>query len=493
MLDWTQLYSQTHGFNEGAIAIASSFTGNVLAITATTKPEYAQSKQIIGYLFQDSGGARKGYALYSGEDILLLAVPQTDGLVFFPTSYLSDSYTLNIAYTTVGNILESNTAPIPDQILGLPSKVSTLESSVEGIGLALETQVGIDLDQSTRLTALEGTISAPSWDAIAGKPTSFPPASHSHAIGDITDLTDVIGGLLSEAETVDSSIADLGTRISTLESATPPTGTSSVNALPVYSNQILEVGKSYLSAAPNNELILPSVAVIGDLIKIATGNFNTKVFQPTDRRILNLNTLTADESLAGIVLKPYSFVELLFVGSNLWVTGFRSRTINNFSPVTVEPTASLKAYLPTFYEPVSPAYGTALANINNDRLILGNYITDGLLADVPTVRVLTALSGSVFLDTFDFYGGQGNLPVGSANDFYKVQTIKVYGGADLTTLLGTFSPSNLNGSTQTFTVSNDGNAYSSYVFEFSRTGNGIGIIELDLFGRSQMGGETVAV
>ena len=36
-------------------------------------------------------------------------------------------------------------------------------------------------------------------------------------------------------------------------------------------------------------------------------------------------------------------------------------------------------------------------------------------------------------------------------------------------------------------------AFDAYIFEFSRLGNGIGILELDLFGKAQTGGEVIAV
>ena len=45
--------------------------------------------------------------------------------------------------------------------------------------------------------AIEGkpTTFPTSWNDISGKPATFPPATHSHAQGDITGLTDAIGGL----------------------------------------------------------------------------------------------------------------------------------------------------------------------------------------------------------------------------------------------------------------------------------------------------------
>ena len=285
MITWTQLYSQTHQFNEGAIAIAPSFVGNVLAIAATTKPEYAESKQIIGYVFQDSGEARKGYALYSGKDILLLAVPETTGLTFFPTNYLSDSYTLDISYASIGNILESNTAPIPDVILELPVKVLEIENSIDGLGLAIETQTEIDLSHASRLTALEGIISNPSWGDISDKPSTFPPSEHAHAISDVTGLEGDLLGINTELES-------LSGRVDTLE-ASPSSG-ASVNkstetslaldaTLTVTAKEILKVYKKVPLLGTNLVPTMTSNTAPSPLVASSNGSANGSAFNAFDK------------------------------------------------------------------------------------------------------------------------------------------------------------------------------------------------------------------
>ena len=40
----------------------------------------------------------------------------------------------------------------------------------------------------------EGGFGSPSWDAVTGKPSTFPPASHSHIIGDVTGLQAELDG-----------------------------------------------------------------------------------------------------------------------------------------------------------------------------------------------------------------------------------------------------------------------------------------------------------
>ncbi|WP_103668447.1 hypothetical protein [Pseudanabaena sp. BC1403] len=481
MLDWTQLYSQTHGFNEGAIAIASPFTGNVLAITATTKPEYAQSKQIIGYLFQDSGGARKGYALYSGKDILLLAVPQTDGLVFFPTSYLSDSYTLNIAYTSVGNILESNTAPIPDQILGLPSKVSTLESSVEGIGLALEAQIGIDLEQSNRLTALEGTISAPSWEAIADKPDTFSPSAHSHSIGDITGLSSAL-----------SEITSLSSRVDDLESSAP-TGSASPNFLPVAVNTDLESGKSYLATVADLAFTLPASPAIGDVVDLATGNFSLQVNHgDASHQVLNNNTYTVAGLDKGIMLKPYSAIRLRYCQSNLWVSSFRSRVINNFTPQTIESTSSKKSYTASSAN-LSIDYGAALSCMYNGvKLPTGAFSTDGFLSSNTSGGILITFAEPVILDSLSLWNGQGNNSLGSASGYWT-RDMTVYAGTNTSgENLGDLTFTNSTGTEQAKTLTPN-TSPSNVFFLAVSSPNSLGILELELYGKAASGGEVIAI
>lgn len=479
MINWTQLYSQTHEFNEGAIAIASSFVGNVLGISVTTKPEYAQSRQIVGYLFQDSGGARKGFALYSGKDILLLPVPQTDGLIFFPTSYLSDSYTLNIVYTTVGNILESNTAPIPDQILGLPSKVSEIEIALE---------------------ALQSNISSPSWDSVADKPLTFPPTAHNHEISEIAGLSAWQSETETAIETINGSIASQSTAISelTLDFAAlelrvgsleeNPTSSGSISTNLLAANATLESNARYLATVANLVCTLPNAPAIGDLIRLSTGNFSFSIKHGNaSQQVLNNNTLTVAGADNGIVLKPYSDVDLIFLGSSLWKTTYRARTINNFTPATVENTVSKKEY--TAQAP-TPSNGTMVSGLNNGIKSLGA-LTNGYLSNVTTGDLILTFADAIIIDQLRVCIGQANNGAG-VNDPYAVRDITVFaGGTDSAENLGVYTFSNTSPAEETKTITPNTTPSSVFLLRVnSITPRMIGILELEVHGKSQTGGET---
>ena len=490
-----RLYTGTHQYNAGTVKIDIPFAGNILAIALTTKPEYASTTQNIGTLYQITGNAQKAYDLYSGQDVIRLELPETDKLWFVPTFYLSDNYTLTIDYASVGAVTATpNSVTIPLQILELPTKMGLIQTKLDDLGIS-------DNSQSSRITALEIIPVTPLiWENIANKPVTFNPNSHSHTIGDVTDLQTTLDGKSNtgHAHTVSNisfladTLSSLDTRIVTLETA--PIAVSSGGAnIAVSANRLLESNKSYVAVTSGLNLLLPSNPATGDKIELTTGNFDLKIEQNTNQVIQNLSTATTLGSAKGVILKPYSSICLVFIQAGLWISSFRSRIINNFEPISIEPNSVLKPYTPTLFGSANLAYSTTIANINNNQLAANDYINNGLLADIPTVRVLAQFTSPIRLDIFEFYSGQGNVGTGSANDGYKVSTINIYSGSDLSNLIGTFNPSNINGSKQTFTVNTSGFAYSAYIFEFTRIGNGIGILELDLFGRSQIGGEVIVI
>jgi hypothetical protein len=125
---FSQIYSARHDFNDGIVDIDTPFTGNVLSIECSTKPEYANDGTVVGYLYQNNGDARKAYAIKSGKDLIGLALPETTSLRFLPTRNLSDNYTLTIEYTLVGVVTSgANSTSLPDVILDLPVRVDVLE------------------------------------------------------------------------------------------------------------------------------------------------------------------------------------------------------------------------------------------------------------------------------------------------------------------------------------------------------------------------------
>jgi hypothetical protein len=474
-INWTQLYLDTHQFSEGAITIASSFVGNILAIKAQTKPEYATTRQIIGYIFQQSGSARKGYALYSGDDVLLLALPETSGLTFFPTSFLSDSYTLEIAYTSVGNILEPNTAPIPDDILALVSRVNNLESNAI----------------------------APAWENITGKPESFAPSSHNHAISEVTGLTDALAGKSNTghthaiadisylSDTLSNLAGDITTlegRVTTLEAASPTSG-ASLNYTPISTDTDLEVNQSYLAEVGDLVCTLPSSATVGDIINLSTGNFSLKIRHGDSvQSILNNLTLTTTGADNGIVLKPYADVSLMYLGSNLWKTVYRARTVNNFTPLSLESTATLKSYTASSSN-LSNAYGTALSDIYDGVKTVGA-LTNGFLSDNTSGGILITCSEPIILESLKLWNGQGNVGAGGSSG-YRVNDMVVYAGSNTSgENLGSLTFTDTTATEQSKTLTPNTNPSTQFFLQVNgSTPNVVGILELELYGKAATGGE----
>lgn len=57
-----------------------------------------------------------------------------------------------------------------------------------------------------------GAPAAVAWGDVTGKPSTFPPATHEHTIADVTGLADALDAL-------ETSIAALDGRVTTLETA----------------------------------------------------------------------------------------------------------------------------------------------------------------------------------------------------------------------------------------------------------------------------------
>lgn len=193
-LVFTPLHDETHLLSDGSVNISTPFTGNLISIQINTRPDIPLGIP-LGYLYQYFVDEISSYAVYSENDCIKLDLPQTDSLMFIPTSYLLASYNLRISYTTVGSVIDgSNTAPLPELITGLPNRVTTLES------IAVTHTNRLDTIQSD----LEG-MSAPNWDNLSGKPASFPPDTHQHTINDVINLP--------------TSLSTIGTRLTNLEAS----------------------------------------------------------------------------------------------------------------------------------------------------------------------------------------------------------------------------------------------------------------------------------
>lgn len=81
-----------------------------------------------------------------------------------------------------------------------------------------------------------GSAGSVSWGNVSGKPATYPPSSHTHAIADVTDLQTALNGKANKAE-VDALIKSLTDRVAALEeirfqtkSVTPSTTAQTITA-----------------------------------------------------------------------------------------------------------------------------------------------------------------------------------------------------------------------------------------------------------------------
>lgn len=451
-----RLYAGTHQYDAGTVQINIPFVGNTLAVELTTKPEYANTDQRIGTLYQFYGTAQKAYDLFSGKDIVKLELPETDKLWFSPTSYLSDNYILNIDYTNIGAIINgSNSISIPEQILGLPTRVTTLENTP--------------------------AVSAISWDNITNKPLTFNPSEHSHLMSDIT-------GLAGELATFNTDIHNAEIRIDALEQSAPVSA-NSISYVSISTSLVLQSNKSYLAIAPDLICSLPVSPVIGDVINLATGNFSLKIKHSDNvLQVLNSNTLSAAGVDNGIILKPYADISLICLGSNLWKSVYRSRIINNFSPAILESVANKKSYTASSPD-IALAYNTAIAFIYNGvKLPTGSYSTDGLLANNATGSILITFAEPIILESLILYNGQGNNSLGSGSNFWTSSMTVYVGNSTLGANLGSLFFVNSTGTEQAKTLTPNSTPATQFLLSVSSP-NTLGILELEFFGKTATGGE----
>ena len=162
------------------------------------------------------------------------------------------------------------------------------------------------------------------------------------------------------------------------------------------------------------------------------------------------------------------------------------------SPTPIPTGSLIFPYIPTLLDGIPLVHGTSISDINNNQIAEGS-TTNGLLSDASLIRILVSFALPIKLSEIDFYGVQGDAPVGidRTDGSYRVDTINIYSGNTntLDNLIGTFAPNAINGVKQTFNLAANNFISDVYIFEFKNTEsqlyNGIGILELDLFGKAQ--------
>jgi len=445
MIAWTVIHDDTHSLNFGEVVIQQGFTANALSITLNTK-EYDDNREILGWLHQISGGVIKRYPIFTGDEVLSLIVPITDSLKFFPTRYLSQFYDLRIAYTNIvnGNSNAGVSSSIPAIILGLPDRVTTLESIPLVSLTATNTAIGALQLSDTSQNAVIGTIQT----------------NVSNLSLSVSNLINAIGAIASSAYTL------------------------------LAANQALESAKKYLATVAGLVCTLPASPAIGDVISLSAGNFNLRINHGNaSQAILNLSTLTTIGVSSGIILKPYADIDLMFIGSNLWKTTYRNRIINNWLNQTVAAQASQSVTLSTTSGTAS--FGTTLGSMRDGVKEPTQLLTNGYLADRNSLNLRIVATTPFLLDQLRIWNGQSNFALGSASGYFA-SSVTVYRGINASGAnLGTFAIANQTGIEQIRNSTSD-IASTDYFFAFTATQPAIGIMELEFHGRQSTGGEILA-
>lgn len=326
---FTERINVNRSFSAGVYEVVVNFTGNIASIQLTTKPEYAATRQIVGTLIQEFGEISAQYDLFSGNDVIALDLPETTKLVFLPTTYLSDNYSLIIATAIVGNVINSSAiAPIPQLLLELPNRFSDIELGLSNLVLdAASLSSRTDALEISSLSVIPHTHPIGEITGLAAALATIPSLSPVNAAISALQLSDTSQN--SAIGTVQTDVSNLSLAISNLGNA--PTASASLSYTLVSADQALESNKKYLATVAGLVCSLPSNPAIGDVISLSTDNFTLRVNNgAAARRILNLSTLTNLGSANGIILKAYADIELVYVGVDLWKTQYRSRTVNNW-------------------------------------------------------------------------------------------------------------------------------------------------------------------
>lgn len=438
MVIWSILHDDTHDLRDAVIDIAQGFTGNALSITLGTK-EYADNREILGWLHQYSGLAVKRYPIFTADEVLSLIVPFTDSLQFFPSRFLSRVFTLKIAYANIANGAPNGNAStsIPAIILGLPDRVTAIEAIPPLSLSATNTAIGaLQLSETSQNTAIG---------------------------------------------TIQTNVANLSLLVSNPQSS---------NTILLAVDSILQSFKSYFASGANLTFTLPASPSIGDSIEISTGDYDLNLKHGNGvQRVLNNNTQTLIGASSGLILKPYSTIALTFNTGNLWVSKYRHRTINNYSL----PSIGAEQFIPVTLSAVNAVsqFGTNLGMIQNGIKTPTGSLNDGYLSSQNFLNLVVTANTPFVLSRLKLWTGQGNVNSGATS--YRVDQVIAYDGSlNTSPILSTRTFANTSAVEQDRLIANTAIAKNAYLLAFTSAVH-IGILELECFGMPSLGSETSVI
>ena len=452
MTNFVLIHDDSHDFLEGMIDIPYSSASSGLSainkayieitllipITTIAKPS------LLGFLYQFTGTKRsKPYAVVSQQQSITLDFTVCDSFVFIPTNRLIDAYDLKLYVANDSSSID-NSSNVDLSSYALKSYVDTAINNIN-----IDTPV-IDLSIYATNLQLTNTV--------------------NNAVSDLIDNNELIVALQPYALLTNIPIQN--------------NNTSALSLITISANQVLEVNKYYFVNTVSLELNLPTANLsIGDCIRVYNGvNSNVRITHGnSNQKIKNNNTDTLIGVDNGIILKPYSCIELVYIASsNLWVSTIKIRTVNNWQvPIEDDSVSLLQSYTATAF-----GDGTTSSDYGFNRLYDGN-LTIGY-DTTTTANVISCIvdfGSPKRLVKFDYWNGfQGG---------YLCSRLKIYAGSNKSdAVLKDFhfagKPiSDVNIFLDTIVKSR------TYVFEFYRGSGGINFAELKLYAPNISGGEIV--
>jgi len=431
MTSFTQIYSDTHNFLQGVITIPNSATNLAKAYVETIVDGVVDNTAqpiLLGFLYQVDASLRrsKPYPIVSQRQTVPLDMSECGNFLFVPVSRFIDDYNLSLYVSS-----ESSGGTVDLSAYALISQLPDLSTYAK---IADIPNLSNYVSNSQLATALSG-----------------------YAL--ISQLPNLSGYALK---------TDI-----------PSSFGSNQNFIAISANQTLESNKNYFANTSGLVCSLPASPSVGDVINLATGNYSFRVNHGNGNQIvLNSSTQSTVGTDSGIILKNYSAIQLIYMGANLWVSGYRARSINNWIPDSLEPTASQKSYTATGLEAYSYYGDYTPSRLNDGDLAGGVMKSDGGTAN--QLRILFTFAQPVNLTSFNYWLGQFN----GAFNYPSSCDVYIGNAVNAANLIDSFTFPALSG---TRNISNTQNS-STYVINFKGSG-GISVSEIQLIGKGIIGGE----